>query len=136
MHDLDDPGEGIERRSEEAAESLSSEGSWTFIERLCQGRRLVITGDHGYAASGLFPDVDEDQASYLKSRFKSRRWTPGDDGKAKWTPPLCRTLESNHGLHELVLGRRKWKSPGGDPTLTHGGLSLLETFMPLVEVSC
>lgn len=135
LHDLDDPGEGLERLSEEASEGLSGDDFWSFAERLCQGRRLVITGDHGYAASGLFPDVDEDQASYLKSRFKSRRWTPGGDGKGKWTPPVCLTLESKHGTHELVLGRRKWKSPGGYPTLTHGGLSLLEVLVPFIEIS-
>jgi hypothetical protein len=136
LHDLDDPGEGVERLSEDAAEVLSSEGFWAFVEKLCQGRQLAITGDHGYAASGLFPDVgDDDQASYLKNRFKSRRWTPGGDGTGKWTPPLCLTLESNHGTHELVLGRRKWKSPGGYPTLTHGGLSLLEVLVPFIELA-
>ncbi|MBT3193989.1 MAG: hypothetical protein HN341_15700 [Verrucomicrobia bacterium] len=136
LHDLDDPGEGVERLSEEAAESLSSDDFWAFVTALCQGRRLVITGDHGYAASGLFPDVgDDNQASYLKSRFKSRRWTPAGDGKGKWTPPLCLTLGSRHGTHEFVLGRRKWKSPGGYPTLTHGGLSLLEVLVPWIELS-
>lgn len=135
LHELDDPGEGLERLSEEAAEGLKSDEFWTFVGRLCQGRRLVITSDHGYAASGLFPDVgDDEQASYLKGRFKSSRWTPGV-GKGTWTPPLCLTLDSEHGTHELVLGRRKWKSPGGYPTLTHGGLSLLEVLCPYIELT-
>jgi len=33
------------------------------------------------------------------------------------------------------LGRKKWKSQGGYPTLTHGGLSLLEMAVPYLELS-
>jgi hypothetical protein len=36
--------------------------------------------------------------------------------------------------HTLALGRRKWKSQGGYPTLTHGGLSLLEMAVPFIEI--
>ncbi len=33
----------------EIKKQLASEGFWQFVDRLRQGRRLVITGDHGYA---------------------------------------------------------------------------------------
>lgn len=36
----------------DAAEQLTSDDFWTFAERLATGRRLVITSDHGYAATG------------------------------------------------------------------------------------
>ena len=36
--------------------------------------------------------------------------------------------------YSLALGRRKWKCQGGYPTLTHGGLSLLETLSPFIEL--
>ena len=50
-------------------------------------------------------------------------------------PPVALQLNSPHGAHLLALGRRKWKSQGGYPTLTHGGLSLLEVLSPWIEIS-
>jgi hypothetical protein len=44
-------------------------------------------------------------------------------------------LNSPHGTHLLAVGRWKWKSQGGYPTLTHGGLSLLEVLSPFVELT-
>lgn len=50
-------------------------------------------------------------------------------------------LERENGLLQqkvdatFALGRRKWKSQGGYPTLTHGGLSLLEVAVPFIELS-
>lgn len=40
-----------------------------------------------------------------------------------------------HADATFALGRRKWKSQGGYPTLTHGGLSLLEVAVPFIELS-
>ena len=48
------------------------------MECLATGRRVVITSDHGYAASGLFPDADKNQTDYLKKTFKSGRWIDGN----------------------------------------------------------
>jgi len=36
---------------------------------------------------------------------------------------------------DFQRGRKKWKSQGGYPTLTHGGLSLLEMAVPYLELS-
>ena len=45
---------------------------------MATGRRLVITSDHGYAASGMFTDVtNKEQATWLKTNFgssRSRTW--------------------------------------------------------------
>jgi hypothetical protein len=40
-----------------------------------------------------------------------------------------------NGAHLLAVGRWKWRSQGGYPTLAHGGLSLLEVLSPFVELS-
>jgi hypothetical protein len=48
---------------------------------------------------------------------------------------LLLTLESRSGLYSYALDRRKWRSPGGYPTLAHGGLSLLEALPPFFELS-
>ena len=101
------------------------------------GRGLVITGDHGYAATGLFPDAADNQQTQLSEVALQERQvrvrnvcSPGS-----WVPPIDLTLETPHGQHAFVLGRRKWKSQGGYPTLAHGGLSFLEVAVPFIELS-
>ncbi len=132
MHDLSEEGNGGQLLSKKAAETLSGDEFWQFIEKFCTGRTLVITGDHGYAQSGLFRDLhDKDQISYMKSKFRSGRAVVADEkDEYNWVPPLLMQLQG----YNLVLGRRKWKSPGGYPTLTHGGLSLLEVTVPFIEL--
>lgn len=137
MHDL--AGEnGYRILAKSAVQQLTSDDFWSLIDKLSTGRRLVITADHGYAHSGLFPDVvQRDQVDYLKNNFKSGRASVCEPGAKPhyWVPPLTQILDTDHGRWELVLGRRKWKSQGGYPTLTHGGLSLLEVAVPYIELS-
>jgi hypothetical protein len=140
LHDLAAPGHGLAALALEAAEKLASEAFWSLIHRLTTGRRLIITADHGYAASGHFPDTsDPAQVQYLKEKLKSGRWTTSAEsentGHANWVPPLDLNLKTDHAVATFALGRRKWKSQGGYPTLTHGGLSLLEVAVPYVEIS-
>ena len=52
---------------------------------------------------------------------------------SEWVRPIDIVLDTPHGRSAFVLGRRKWKSHGGCPTLAHGGLSLLEVAVPLIE---
>ena len=136
MHDLAGPGAGLHKLAKEVHVGLTSDDFWMLIERLCTGRKLVITGDHGYAATGLFPDLtDKDQVSYLKSIFKSGRSSDEPTSDGSWVPPVDLRLTTAHGDHAYVLGRRKWKSAAGYPTLQHGGLSLLEVFVPFIVLS-
>src|SRR6185312_3796761 len=114
---------------------LASDGFWSFVDRLATGRRLLVTSDHGYAACGEFHDLGGDQAKYMKDVYKSGRSVPGVGADAAWVPPIDLTLTSAHGTHQYVLGRRKWKSAAGYPTLQHGGLSLLELFVPFLELT-
>ncbi len=135
MHDLSGPGLGLRKLAKEAHAALTSDDFWSFVNRLATGRRLVITGDHGYAACGEFHDMGGDQASYMKGVFKSGRSAAATGKDAAWVPPIDLALSSAHGPHQYVLGRRKWKSAAGYPTLQHGGLSLLELFVPFLELS-
>ncbi len=136
MHELSVPGEGLHKLARETHEHLTSDDFWAFVDRLATGRRLIITSDHGYAACGLFPDlVDKDQVEYMKKLFKSGRTATSDSEDGAWVPPIDLRLSTAHGSHRYVLGRRKWKSSGGYPTLHHGGLSLLEVFVPFIEIS-
>jgi hypothetical protein len=136
VHQLAEPGEALKQLSREAAQTLTSDPFWKLIERMTDGRRLVITSDHGYAACGLFNDVsDRDQAAWLKTNFGSMRFAHGSGTPHHWMPPISLCLTTAHGEKQFALGRRKWKSAGGYPTLAHGGLSLLEVAVPFIEIS-
>ena len=136
MHDLSSPGNGLATLAEEAATQLASDDFWALVGRLTTGRKLVITGDHGYAATGLFPDTaNQNQSNHLKSRFKSGRSAPGALSPGRWVPPIDMVLDTPSGRHAFALGRSKWRSQGGYPTLAHGGLSLLEVAVPFIELS-
>lgn len=137
LHDLAGPGAGLSKLALEAKDMLCSDGFWKFVERLATGRRIVITADHGYAASAHVDDVtDEAQRDYLRDSFGAQRYVKSADRTlASWLPPLDLALTTSHGHHRFVLGRRKWKVQGGTPTLTHGGLSLLEVAVPFIELS-
>ena len=136
IHDLSSPGRGLTALAKEVAAQLTNNDFWALIERLATGRRLVITGDHGYAATGLFPDAaDHKQNQHLRARFKSRRSASGELSPGDWMPPIDIVLDTPSGSHAFALGRRKWRSQGGYPTLAHGGLSLLEVVVPFIELS-
>lgn len=134
LHDYG-AGQGLELLTKDAAQQLSSDDFWAFVERLATGRRLVITSDHGYAATGYFPDADGEVVAHLKQTFSSGRSKAGNGDTGPFVPPVALQIDSPHGAHLLALGRRKWRSQGGYPTLTHGGLSLLEVLSPFVELS-
>lgn len=134
LHDYG-AGQGLELLTKDAAQQLSSDDFWAFVEHLATGRRLIITSDHGYAATGYFPDADGDVATHLKQTFSSGRSKVGRSGPGPFVPPVALQIDGPHGPHLLALGRRKWRSQGGYPTLTHGGLSLLEVLSPFIELS-
>ncbi len=135
LHDVAVAGKGLDTLTADAVEQLDSEDFWSFVSRLATGRRLVITSDHGYAATGYFPDAEGEVGTYLKKTFSSGRNLTGSAEPGPFVPPVALQLDTPHGPHLLALGRRKWKSPGGYPTLTHGGLSLLEVLSPFVELT-
>lgn len=127
-------GQGLDEFSKECAQGICSQDFWDFVARLAQGRSLVITSDHGYAASGLFTDAGEGAAAFLKNQLRSGRSTEGEGDIGPFIPPVMLRHENSHGVHRLALGRWKWRSQGGYPTLTHGGMSLLEVLVPWVEL--
>jgi hypothetical protein len=135
LHEHDDPGQGLSTLTQEVETQLTGDDFWSLVERLAAGRRLILTADHGYAASGQFPDSGKEEAEYLKGRYKSGRALGTPDEPGDWSPPLDLAITSAHGRHLYVNGRRKWKSQGGYPTLTHGGLSILEVAVPFIELS-
>lgn len=128
-------GQGLERLTKEAAQQLLDADFWRFVARLAQGRRLVITSDHGYAATSYFRNEDGEVAKTLRQMFAGGRGKPGAGDTGPFAPPVALQIEGPHGVHRLALGRRRWPNPSGYPMLTHGGLSLLEVLSPYVELT-
>ena len=135
LHQGSGLGQGLEGFSRECAATLAGDDFWEFVARLAQGRSLVISSDHGYAASGLFTDADDEANAFLKIQLKSGRSVEGDGDIGPFIPPMMLRHENSHGIHRLALGRWKWKSQGGYPTLTHGGMSLFEVLVPWLELT-
>lgn len=135
VHDGSGAGQGLETLTNDVAHHLSSDAFWDFVARLATGRRVAITSDHGYAASGYFPDADEHVGPFLKKMFASGRSASGSGDVGPFVPPVALRSDGSHGAHLLAMGRWKWRSQGGYPTLTHGGLSVLEVLSPFVELT-
>jgi len=112
---------------------LQSDGFWKFVDRLRQGRRLVITSDHGYAVAKLFSTEEKDErvVQALRDVFGASRNKPDSQPwPHKFMPPIVMTANGHH----MVMGQRKWKVQGGFPHADHGGLTLLEVTVPFVEL--
>lgn len=117
-----------------ASTVLQGEGFWKFINKLRQGRALVITSDHGYAVSKRFSsEIEEpDAIAMLRNTFgASRNKAFTEPWLKKFMPPIVMT----HNNQQIIMGQRKWKVQGGFPNLCHGGTSLLEVAVPWIEFS-
>lgn len=135
IHFYSEPGKGLRDLVLKSEQHFTSDDFWKLIEKLGTGRRLVITSDHGYAATSEYINVNEEQTEYLRGNYRSQRYSKYFDTGSQWMPPIDVHLTSAHGSYRYVLGRRKWKSSGGYPTLAHGGLSFMETLVPFIELS-
>lgn len=132
LHDAKDDGPDIV--AAQTKQQLSSNDFWRFVDRIRQGRRLVVTSDHGYAVSRFFSDEqkDPDTVQLLRKAFGARRCaveSPSIPWPRRHLPPLV----TRHNGRLVVMGQRKWAVQGGFPHLCHGGLSLLEAVVPFIE---
>jgi hypothetical protein len=122
----------------EVKRTLSSDAFWAFVNALRQGRRLLITGDHGYATACDFSNEvkDEETIRLLAGTFGAQRAIREDPAqpwpKRHLPPPVLRFTDAG-GTWLVVIGQRKWKVRGGFPVLCHRGLSLLEAAVPVIE---
>ena len=91
LHDGSGAGQGLEPLTKDVAEQLSGDDFWSFVERIATGRRLVITSDHGYAATGYFPDADGEVGQFLKKTFSSGRSKLGTADTGPFRAARCIT---------------------------------------------
>ena len=116
-----------------ASQTLQSDGFWSFINNLRQGRKLVITSDHGYAVSRNFSsNIDDARTTeVLRNTFKAKRYAHIPDEPINTILPIT-INNSNNQI--VIIGQNKWKVPGGYPQICHGGMSLLESLVPWIEL--
>lgn len=113
-------------------QALQGDGFWQLVQRLRQGRRLLLTADHGYAISKLFSTEIDDLVlvEALRTVFgASRSASESQAWSQAAMPPLVLTVNGQH----VVMGQTRWKVQGGFPELCHGGLSVLEVAVPFIE---
>ena|SRR5579859_4624361 len=117
-----------------AYNTLTGDGFWKLIQVLRTGRDLVITSDHGYAASRGFAELPAGLGKQMAESFGAQRYA-----KAPATPlalaagqPLY--VDARDGGRVAVIGRRKWAVAGGYPHITHGGLTLSEVCIPIIHL--
>ena len=115
------------------ASALQDDGFWSFVNRLRQGRKLVVTSDHGYAVAKHFSTemTDPEAVEALRGTFGASRCKAA---AAPWQRRFMPPVVMSFGNHHIVMGQRKWKAPGGFPELCHGGMSLLEAAVPWIEL--
>jgi hypothetical protein len=124
----------VERIIHSGLTGIGADSLWTLVQALRQGRRLLITSDHGYANTTRFAHGEPDGPAkeYLqKALHSSRVYKATDEPPQPFVPPLLLTRDGYH----VALGQRDWKALGGYPQVCHGGLSLLEAFVPLIELA-
>ena len=115
-----------------AVKTFQSDDFWRFIDVLRQGRKLVITGDHGYTNSRLFSNEESEQETIeaFRNTFSASRYT---SAKNSWAHSCMPPSVFSTGEYHVVMGQKKWRVQGAFPALCHGGLTLLEVAVPFLE---
>jgi hypothetical protein len=115
-----------------AVSAFQSDGFWSFINCLRQGRSLIITGDHGYTNSKYFSGDENEPESIdiFRNAFGASRYIPA---KEPWNQAFMPPCVLSTKTHHVIVGQKKWKVQGGFPALCHGGLTLLEVAVPFIE---
>ena len=134
LHRYDDKNDGYKTVARETKERLGSDGFWNFVDRMRKGRRLAITGDHGYAVSQFFhTEKDDDAVKRLRQHFGAKRCAR-EKPENQWHQCHLPPLAIRHDGWLVVTGQSKWKVQGGFPHLCHRGLTLLEAAVPFIEL--
>lgn len=99
--------------------------------------RIIITADHGYIyKKGSLNDSDKVNLESISAFYKNRRFLLTDD-KTDIPGTKCLSLEyiNNEDIYVTVpKGVDIFKLNGGGLNYVHGGLSLEEVIVPVIEV--
>lgn len=106
----------------------------TVVETL-ENERIIITSDHGYTRTEpkYTFSVQGKSSRRLKDLLGGKRYTSMDDVDAE---DLMREgyVKEINGYY-IVKSRYVWPVPGRSSIYLHGGISLMECFTPVIEVT-
>lgn len=88
----------------------------------------ITTGDHFSEPVLKGPNQEQLAAVQRFATAHGRSW------KSELSP-VDLHMETARGPHRFALGRRGWRVQAGRKNLSHGGLSVLETAVPFIELS-
>ncbi len=137
LHDLGKVDDAFNRFITHVSETIQSEGFKTLLKLLTTGRELLITSDHGYCNASSFQMAQADEHKELKTlgHTRAKKIEASERLSGRTIPPATLEMEAtaSKGLYRVAVGRRR-PSDKGFPSLTHGGLSLMECTVPLITV--
>lgn len=99
-----------------------------------KSKKIIILSDHGYirSESGFAFSVSDYQKKKLKEAFGGSRYITMD--KADLSDLVSMGLVIDFSGFYLVKSRYIWPVPGKYNIYLHGGVSLMECFVPVIEV--
>lgn len=118
------------------------ERTWAVLERLlkfAKEKEILVTSDHGYIYSFadhfLWNDLGKKEKELLALFFGNQRFSEIGDNKIE----LLERLRENQIValdkeFSYILGRFIWPMKGKRSNILHGGLSLMEIFVPFLVI--
>jgi hypothetical protein len=108
-----------------------------IVLRVLEGinsKKIIILSDHGYirSESGFSFSVPDAIKKKLREAFGSSRYITMD--KAELSDLVQVGFVVNFAGYYLIKSRYIWPMPGRYNIYLHGGISLMECFVPVIEV--
>lgn len=106
----------------------------TELLRKVNSRKIIFFSDHGYIRSepGFSFSLQESKKKKLREVFSSSRFIPMD--KADLSEIVLDGYIFEYSGYYLVKSRYIWPVPGKYNIYLHGGVSLMECLVPVIEV--
>jgi len=103
------------------------------LERI-ESKKIIILSDHGYIRSepGFSFSVSDSTKKKLRETFGSSRYITMD--KCDLSELVQTGFVADFSGYYLVKSRYIWPMPGKYNIYLHGGISLMECFVPVIEV--
>lgn len=103
------------------------------LERI-ESKKIIILSDHGYIRSepGFSFSVHDSTKKKLRKTFGSSRYITMD--KCDLSDLVQAGFVADFSGYWLVKSRYTWPMPGKYNIYLHGGISLMECFVPVIEV--
>ena len=135
VHGHQDDKDGPSLVAVQTKKTIHHDDFWSFVDRLRQGRRLVITGDHGYADASSFSN-EEKRREHGQAAAIVLRGEPLRQGRPRQA--VASPASSALWSAGTTAGWWSWASASGrsntaSRSFATAALSLLEAAVPFIE---